>query len=261
MLEQYLAINIYQLLIVFARLSVVFVMMPGVSAAYVPARLRLLVALLVAVLVHPLVRSTLPPQPDTPAALVWLVVSEVLVGAFLGALIQIVMAAIELARQLISSATGLTNALTDDPVTEEQSAIIIGMRNLVAVVMIFITGTHQFMIMAIVDSYNLLVPSAPLFTRDILLVASKLLDQSFYMGIRLAAPFLVFEMVFQVTSGVMARQSPQLNVFFVVLPGKIALGLAILMVSLPTIILVFLHFFDNNLHGLLSPTGTVGPVR
>jgi flagellar biosynthetic protein FliR len=261
MLQEYLAINVFHFLLVFARLGVVFLLIPGVSAAYVPARLRLIVALLIAILVLPLVRDTLPVQPDSAAALVWLVVSEMLVGGFLGGLIQIVMAAVELAGQLISTAIGITNAFIDDPVSEEQSAILIGFLNLIAVVMIFITGAHQFMIMAIVDSYNLLLPSAPLFTEDMLAVASRLLDQAFYMGIRLAAPFLVFEMVFQVTSGIMARLSPQLNVFFVVLPGKIVLGIAILMVSLPTMILIFLHFFDNNLHGLLSPAGTVPPSR
>ena len=77
------------------------------------------------------------------------------------------------------------------------------------------------------------------------------------MGVRLSAPFLVFEMVFQIASGILARLSPQLSVFFVVLPAKIVLGLAILMVALPTVILTFMQFFDTNLHNLISPTGIV----
>lgn len=72
------------------------------------------------------------------------------------------------------------------------------------------------------------------------------------MGIRLAAPFLVFEMVFQIASGILARLSPQLNVFFVVLPAQIILGLSILMIAMPTLILVFMRFFDNNPHSLLN---------
>jgi flagellar biosynthetic protein FliR len=256
-LDDFLAINVFQFLVVVARLSVFFVMMPGISATYVPVRIRLIVAMLVAVLVLPLVRQYLPQQPATPAALAWIIVSEMLIGAFLGAMIQIVMAALELAGQLISSTTGITNALTDDPVTEEQSSIVIGLVNLVAVTMIFVTNTHHLMIMAMIDSYNLLVPSAQLFAGDMLNMASHMIDQAFYMGIRLAAPFLVFELVFQVTSGILARLSPQLNVFFVVMPGKIMLGLAILMIALPSIMLVFLHFMDNSLHGLLTPAPAV----
>jgi flagellar biosynthetic protein FliR len=234
MLQEYLAINVFNFMLVFARLSVVFLLLPGISAAYVPMRLRLILALLITVLILPVVQPSLPPQPEAPAALVWLVVSEVLIGGFLGALIQILMAALELAGQMISTATGLTNAMVDDPITEEQSAIIIGLLNLIAVAVIF-------------------VPNAPLFTKDMLTMASTLLNQAFYMGVRLAAPFLVFEMVFQISSGVLSRLSPQLNVFFVVLPAQIVLGLSILMISLPTVILLFMHFLDNNLHTLLSP--------
>ena len=54
-----------------------------------------------------------------------------------------------------------------------------------------------------------------------------------------------------------ARLSPQLNVFFVVLPAQIILGLSILMITLPTLMLVFMHFLDNNLHSLLNPPGFV----
>ncbi len=257
MLEEYLSINTFNFLLVFARLSLVFFMLPGISTAYVPQRLRLLFAVLVTVLVLPIVQNTLPPQPTQAAQLLWLIFSETLIGGFLGAVIQITMAALELAGQMISTATGLTNAMIDDPITEEQSSIVIGLLNLIAVAMIFITGVHHYMLMAMVDSYNLFAPGAPLFTRDMLTMATSLLDQAFYMGLRLAAPFMIFEMVFQISSGILARLSPQLNVFFVVLPAQIILGLAILMVTLPTLMLVFMRFLDSNLHNLLNPPGFV----
>jgi len=256
-LQEYLSVNVFNFLLVFARLSVLFLLLPGISAAYVPVRIRLLFAVLVTMLVLPVVQASLPPQPQQTAELLWLIVSESLIGGFLGAVIQIIMAALELAGQMISTATGMANAMVDDPVTEEQSAIMIGFLNLIAVAMIFITGVHHFMIMAMVDSYNLFIPNTPLFTRDMLNMAVTLLDDAFYMGVRLAAPFLVFEMVFQIASGILARLSPQLNVFFVVLPAQIILGLSILMVTLPALILIFMGFLDSNLRSLLNPTGFV----
>ena len=260
-LADYLAINVFQFLVVFARIGVVFTMLPGFSANYISPRVRLLFALMVTVLVQPMVSTYLPAQPDSPAELVWLIASEMLIGGFLGTLVQVIMASLELAGQLIASATGITNALTDDPVTQEQSSIVIGLVNMTAVTMIFVTYTDHFMLSATIDSYSLLLPGARMFTRDMMTYIASLLDQAFYMGIKLASPFMVFELVFQVTSGILARLSPQLNVFFVVAPGKIALGLSILMVSLPTIILVFLHFMDNSLHGLLTPLQSAIPSR
>lgn len=75
------------------------------------------------------------------------------------------------------------------------------------------------------------------------------------MGIKLAAPFLVFEIVFQVANGVLSRLSPQLNVFFVALPAQNLIGFAILLISLPTLLLIFLWFFENHLENLLVVPG------
>ncbi|MGE4062843.1 MAG: flagellar biosynthetic protein FliR [Rhodospirillaceae bacterium] len=250
-LNDYLAINVFHFLLVFARLSVVFLLMPGISAVYVPMRIRLILAVLVTILVLPLVAPLLPSQPESPAELVWLIVAESLIGGFMGALIQIIMSALELAAFMISNAVGITNALIDDPVTEEQTSIITGFLALIAVALIFITGVHHFILEAMVQSYTLLRPAQPLFTGDMLQLGARLLDQAFTMGLRLAAPFIVYELVFQITSGVLARLSPQLNVFFVAIPGKIILGIAVLMVSLPVMMLLFMKFLESNMVNFL----------
>lgn len=250
-LDDYLAINVFHFLLVFARLSIVFLLLPGVSAGYVPVRIRLMLALMVAVLVLPIVGDMLPPEPATAAELVWLFISETLIGAFMGAIIQVIMSAIEIAGHLISFAVGITNALVDDPVTEEQASIVTGFLALIAVALIFITGVHRLILQGIVDSYSLLRVGAPLFPGDMLSMVAQLLDQSFQMGVRLAAPLIVYEMVFQVSAGVLTRLSPQLNVFFVTIPGKIAIGIGILMVSLPTMMLLFMRFLENNMTNFL----------
>jgi flagellar biosynthesis protein FliR len=250
-LSDYLAINLFHFMLVFARLGIVFSLMPGISAVYVPMRIRLTLALLVTVVVLPLVASTLPAQPDSVAELIWLIIAETIVGGFMGALIQIVMSALELASFMIANAVGITNAMIDDPVTEEQTSIITGFLSLIAVALIFITGVHHFILQAIVDSYSLLRPATPLLAGDMLQLGARLLDQAFAMGMRLAAPFIVYEMVFQITSGVLARLSPQLNVFFVAVPAKIIAGMAVLMVSLPVLMLLFMKFLESNMVNFL----------
>jgi flagellar biosynthetic protein FliR len=254
MLQDLLAINVFHFLLVFARLSVVFLVMPGISAGYMPARIRLLLALLVTLVMLPLVQDTLPAQPTAPAELVALIGMEMLIGGFLGGLVQIIMSALELAGNMISTAAGLTNAFVDDLVSEEQTAIVVGLLNIIAVVMVFITGLHGLLLMAVADSYSLLRPGAPLITGDALTMAVTLLGQAFVMGVKLAAPFLVFEIVFHTANGILARLAPQLNVFFIALPAQNLIGFAILMISLPTMMLLFLGFFENNLESLLAPT-------
>jgi flagellar biosynthetic protein FliR len=253
MLQDILALNIFHFMMVFSRFSVVFVLFPGISAAYVPVRIRLIVALLVTFVALPMVQDQLPPQPQNLADMLWLIGSELLIGGFIGAIVQFIMSILQLAGEVIATATGLTNALVDDPVTQEQTAIVIGLLDLIAVLMVFITGSHHLLLMAAIDSYNFLKAGAPLLTGDMLDVSAKLLNDCFLMGLQLAAPFLVFNMVFQITNGILARLSPQLNVFFVAMPAQIALGLIVLMVTLPTIMLVFMRFFDDRIRGIFLP--------
>jgi flagellar biosynthesis protein FliR len=260
MLEEFLATNLFHALLVFSRLSVVFYLMPGVSAGYVPARVRLILAVLVTLIIVPLVSDTLPPQPTSPAELVGLIVIEVLIGGFMAGLIQIVMSALMIAGEVISNATGLTNAFVDDLVSEEQTAIVIGLLNIVAVVLIFTAGLHQLMFAAVVDSYSLMRPGESIMTGDMLSVVSTMVSQAFYMGLKLASPFLVFELLFQFANGVLSRLSPQLNVFFVALPAQNLIGFAILMISIPTLMMFFLGFFENSLENFLSPGSMSGGV-
>ena len=175
-------------------------------------------------------------------------------GALIGTVIQMVMTALNLAGMVISRSAGLMNAFVDDPISNSQSAIVISLLNVMAVVLIFSSGLHGFMIMAIVDSYSLISPNEPFLMGDLLNTVVTVLNKSFHIGLQIASPFLMYALVFQVTMGVMSRLSPQMNIFFVALPLQILLGFALLTIALPAMMLVFLNFFDSNLHSLLAPS-------
>ncbi len=55
--------------------------------------------------------------------------------------------------------------------------------------------------------------------------------------------------------GIMARLSPQMNIFFVALPLQILMGFTLLTIALPAMMLVFLNYFDSSLHSLLANGG------
>lgn len=253
MLSDFLAINIFHFLLVFARLAVVFVMFPGLSAGYVSVRTRLVLALLIAFIMLPPLTPLLPSLPESPGDMVWLLVHETLVGAFFGAILQFMMAALHLAGTMISRESGLMNANAFDPVVEQQGAIIIGLLNIMAVVLIFTTGLYQMVIYAVIDSYTLFEPGGELLTGDMVDLAATYINESFYIGYRIAAPFVFFVITFQVTLGVLSRLNPQLNVFFVAIPLQVLLGMTILSISLGAIMLVFLGFFEDTLYGLMNP--------
>ena len=63
MLEELLSLNIFAFMIVFARLGTAVSFMPGFSATYVSARLRLGIALAISFAVMPVIAPNLPVMP------------------------------------------------------------------------------------------------------------------------------------------------------------------------------------------------------
>jgi flagellar biosynthetic protein FliR len=52
--------------------------------------------------------------------------------------------------------------------------------------------------------------------------------ESFNLAVRLAAPFILASIAWNVVNGLIARLVPRLQIFFVTLPGQIGLGLLLL---------------------------------
>lgn len=252
MLNAMLSADLYKWLMIFARLGAGAMLLPGLSSSIVAVRIRLLFALMLAFILLPVIGPRLPPPPSQTFALFLLLAGEVTVGIFIGILTQTLLSALDQAGNSISSAVGLTNMFAFDPITEQQSQLMTGFLNLLAMVLIFITDTHHLMIHALVDSYDLVTPGRGLPSDDLAHTLVRTLAAASLMGLRLAAPLLVFSVTFNSGLALLNRLVPQVQVFFVGLPIQIFGGLTILMVCLPAIMLLFIGQLVDGIGALLS---------
>ncbi len=252
MLEQLLALDVYRLAMVFARLSGAFLALPGFSASYIPARMRLFIALGVSIALLPLLVDILPPPPKSMGGLFQLMVYELTVGVFIGVLAQTLLSALHFAGAVVGLTAGLANAFVFDPISESQGALVTGFFNLIALVLIFVTGTHMLMLRAVAETFTLFPPGGVLPISDMADYLARTLARSFSIGLRLASPFVVFSIVFQTAMGVTARLMPQMNVFFVGLPMQILLALGLILLVLPTMMLWLVHHFESGLRVFIA---------
>lgn len=253
MLEQILSIDIYRFVLVVARVGSVVMLMPGLGAEYVLPQARLFLALTVSFLVLPMATPMLPPLPSSAVGLFIAVASEATIGIFIGFMLQILLVSVHSAATTISFVSGFANSMVFDPISAEQSAIIVGFLGNIAVMTLFASGLHHLILLAAADSYTLFVPGQPLLFGDFSTVALQTLDRAFLVGVQLAAPFLVASVVFQVGLGIIARLMPQMNAFFVGLPAQLLLGLALFMVAIPPMTIAFLSFFRDGIIGFMAP--------
>jgi flagellar biosynthetic protein FliR len=242
--------NVFAAMLVFVRVGAAALLLPGLAAAYVGARTRLLFALAVSVAVVPVLAGRLPALPVSPIDLVSLVSTEAAVGVFLGMVTRILIAALHAAGTFASLFMSLASALIQDPVAEAQTSTIAGFFVLVGTLLVFVTDLHHLMIRAIVGSYDVLPAGTALPVGDVGDALARQLADSFALGLQLAMPFAVIGLVYAVGLGLLSRLMPQLPVFFFGLPLQIALQVWAMVLALSAIMLMFLDHFAEALSRL-----------
>lgn len=211
----------------FARLGAVLMLAPGWGEQMVPASLRLAAAILVTACLAPSLISHLPPAPAAISGGIPLIVSEILTGLVLGGGARLLMSAVQVAGATVGIASGLGFAQQIDPIASQQAAIFSGFFSLMGVVLIMAAGLHRVMIQAAADSYSVFPPGGmpPVGQASEYIISA--ISNAFRLGIQIAAPVLVFSLLFNASLAVVARLMPQLQIFMIAMPLSLLLGLAV----------------------------------
>ena len=225
---------------IFARLGAVLLMLPGVGESYVPPRIRLSLALVVSLALWPVVSGNLPALPETLGGMAGWIIREVLVGLAIGAMLRIFLTALATAGEIVALQTTLAFAQTANPTQASPGSTISAFLMLLGTTLVFATNTHHLFIAGLVGSYELIAPARPLVTGDFATLAVRTLADAFALGVQLAAPVLVFAIIFNLASGLIGRVMPAFQVYFAAAPLSIILGLSVFALSLGVLGTVFI---------------------
>ncbi|PZU54003.1 MAG: flagellar biosynthetic protein FliR [Brevundimonas sp.] len=226
--------------LIFARTASILMLIPGVGEAYVPPRIRLSLALVLTLALWPVVAGTLPAVPSTVGGMAGWVIREAVVGLMIGLLLRMFMAALSTAGEIVSLQTTLSFAQTANPLQAQPGTTIAAFLTLLGVTLLFATNTHHLFIAGIVGSYQLMAPAKPLMLNDFAAVAVRTMGEAFLLGVQLSAPVLVFALIFNLASGLVARVMPQFQIFFAAAPLSVILGLSVFALSLGVLGTVFI---------------------
>lgn len=252
MLAELLPLDVFAVFLVFVRIAAALMLLPGIGEAYVSVQIRLAVAAVLTVAISPLVIGTLPILPATPLELLMLILGELVVGVLIGAAARLMMSALHVAGTVIAFQSSLGFALFIDPTQGTQGALIAAFLSLLGLVLIFATGLHMMMIRALADSYVLFTPGQMPPVGDFAALAVRYVSSSFRIGIQIAAPFIVFGLVFYIGLGILARLLPQIQIFFIAIPLQIFLSLTIFGLVLAPMMIWFLDHFEVRFVELLA---------
>ncbi|WDR05433.1 flagellar biosynthetic protein FliR [Devosia rhodophyticola] len=238
----------YIYILLFMRIGAILMLMPALGEQMIPARMRLSFALAFTLVLYPLLAKVMPPMPTQFPALLAIVFHEIAVGLIIGAVTRITVMATQVAGAVIAFQSGLSAAQVADPTQNGvQGAVIGSFLSFVGVTLIFATNLHHVALAAIYDSYMVFLPTEPLMLDDAAQLAIRTVSHAFTIGVQMSAPFIVFGLVFNLGAGILARLMPALQVYFLLMPANILVGLVLFALLLTMMMGWYISAFEDHL--------------
>ena len=245
-MQSFLTTGVFAFILVFVRVGTAIMVMPGIGNAFVPANIRLYFALAFAFVIFPVLQSRIPnPIPET-FTLFTMIIMEFVAGLFLGTIMRVLLAAIDIAGMVISTQSSLANAQLFNPAFATQGPVIGSFLTMIATLLLFVTNLHHLMITGIIESYDLILINHTPDMGDMAALLVKEVGYAFQIALQMTAPFLIIITILYVGMGVMSKLMPQVQVFMLAVPIQVTLALLTLVTVMSTMMLYWLSRFDEG---------------
>ena len=218
----------FALVLVLARVGATLAFLPGLGETTIPAVVKAGMVFTLTMLLLPIIEPALPPRPESEVALGLMVITELANGLWFGWLARILTTSLPIAGQLIADFAGLANVLQPNQELGPQTTAISQLYDIAVPALILSSGLYTVLLSAFVGFYGLTPPGTMAWVPDSAAMTVSVVGESFNLALRLAAPFILASVAWNVAIGLVARLVPRLQIFFVALPGQIALGLLLL---------------------------------
>ena len=230
--------------LIFTRVGAILLTAPLFSSGSIPVHVKIGLSFMLAVIVFPLVSVNdilvLP-----LASLGIAMAGEVLIGVIIGFTARLLFAAVQLAGQLVGFQMGFGIVNVIDPQTSSQVSIIAQFENIITLLIFMAVNAHHWFIMAIAKSFEVVPLLAFSFTNSLMEALVRLSCDMFVVAAKVAAPIIAILLFTSVALGLLARTGPQMNIFIVGFPLKLAIGLLAVGLTLPLLSTLLRNLFQG----------------
>jgi flagellar biosynthetic protein FliR len=219
-------------ILVLARVTPLFFVAPLFSSHLIPPHVRGLIAVGISVGLAPI---ALHGQhiPTDPLVLAGLVVEGMLVGFGFAFTLAVLMGAVESAGSVMDVLSGFSYGSLINPMNGQESAVMTRLYSLVGTMIFLVINGDAWTLRGLDRTFQLVpLTSAPRLS-SLLGGAEQVFGTVFTAALEVAAPVVVALLITDVAFGVVSRVVPQLNVFAVGFPTKVAVVLLVAGASLP----------------------------
>lgn len=218
-------------LLVFVRVACFISIAPIFGHNSLNARMKISIAFFVSLILYQVVNVSLPEYTNV-LGYTTLVLEEALVGLLLGFVAGLSMKALAIAGEFIDREIGFSMATTFDP-NQGMVTITGELYDKIVCLVIVISNLHYYILSAAAQSFEL-VPVGSVVLNPGLIYTSliQFIGQMFIIGFRIAMPVFLGATMLNVILGVLAKSSPQMNMFAIGMQLKVFVGLFLLAVCI-----------------------------
>jgi len=218
-------------MLVLARIGAMIGTLPILSYSVINERVKALLAVILTFIITPMFVSTVP-QLDSLAMVTVAVAREVFIGMSIGFGARVIFEGFSMAGSFASRQMGLMIANIMDPSSQQQVPIISQFWILLVLTFFLVSDSHHLFIESIFSNFAAIPIGGGEFTAKTGRIIAQTGTAAFVIGIKFAAPAITLLLVTDAAIALMARVMPQMNIFIVSLPLKLAVGIYALIASL-----------------------------
>ncbi len=173
-----------------------------------------------------------PPSYNTIIGYTVIVLKEVITGFLIGYAVQLSEMIVNFAGQIVDMQIGLSMVNLFDPATNQQVTITGSLYSQVLTVALLLSGMYRFILSAMVDTFTLIPINGAVIHADRMLNSVVLFLRDYIViGFRISLPIFIITFITNAILGILAKVSPQMNMFSVGIQIKIVIGLIVMLIT------------------------------
>ncbi|MBP9996740.1 MAG: flagellar biosynthetic protein FliR [Lachnospiraceae bacterium] len=223
-------------LCILVRVTMFVYVAPFFSQKGVPNQFKIVFSICLSGLLYGVIGDHPALEYQTVYGYAVIVMKEALTGLVIGYSTSICNTIIDFAGKIMDMETGLSMANLVDPTTGENGSITGVMYQYAVMLMLFISGLHTYILKALAETFILIPVNGAVFDTDKLLTSIiKFLTDYITIGFRICLPVFAVMLLLNAVLGIMARVSPQMNMFAIGMQLKVLVGLCVVFFTISMI--------------------------
>lgn len=220
-------------LLVFVRVTCFIFIAPFFGMKNTPNMAKIGIGLYTSVLLVGVIESPALPSYGTVWGYGILVMKEAVTGFLIGYGAQMCTNIVTFAGRIVDTEIGLAMASLMDPTTGQDTTMSGSIYQYGVMLILIVSGMYQYLLKALAETFVLIPVSEAVFRTDSMVQNMAVFLRDFvFLGFRIALPIFVAMTLLNAVLGILAKVSPQMNMFAVGMQLKVVTGLCILFLTM-----------------------------